>query len=57
MSQELDSLFEQDRAHFMHPSTHAHDHASGALKGRKLGLPLTGGNVDADLFRHVLQGP
>ncbi|SHG58653.1 threonine dehydratase [Massilia sp. CF038] len=32
-------------------------HASGALKGRKLGLPLTGGNVDADLFRHVLQGP
>ena len=28
------NLFEQDRAHFMHPSTHAHDHASGALKGR-----------------------
>ena len=27
-------LFEQDRAHFMHPSTHAHDHASGALPGR-----------------------
>ena len=34
MSQKLDSLFEQDRAHFMHPSTHAHDHASGTLKGR-----------------------
>ena len=30
---------------------------SPAVKGRKLGLPLTGGNVDADLFRHVLQGP
>lgn len=29
-----DELFAQDRAHFMHPSTHAHDHASGALKGR-----------------------
>ncbi|MGE8496982.1 MAG: aspartate aminotransferase family protein [Pseudomonas sp.] len=28
------SLFEQDRAHFMHPSTHAHDHASGALPGK-----------------------
>ncbi len=27
-------LFEQDRLHFMHPSTHAHDHASGALPGR-----------------------
>ncbi|MDR2329729.1 MAG: aminotransferase class III-fold pyridoxal phosphate-dependent enzyme [Comamonas sp.] len=27
-------LFEDDRAHFMHPSTHAHDHASGALPGR-----------------------
>lgn len=34
MSQEFSQLFEQDRAHFMHPSTHAHDHASGALKGR-----------------------
>lgn len=30
----LQTLFEQDRAHFMHPSTHAHDHASGALPGR-----------------------
>src|SRR5690606_579569 len=29
-----DELFAQDRAHFMHASTHAHDHASGALKGR-----------------------
>ena len=28
------SLFEQDRAHFMHPSTHAHDHASGELPGK-----------------------
>lgn len=34
MSQEFNTLFEQDRAHFMHPSTHAHDHASGALNGR-----------------------
>lgn len=34
MTQAFTSLFEQDRAHFMHPSTHAHDHASGALKGR-----------------------
>jgi threonine dehydratase len=30
---------------------------SPAVKGRKLGLPLTGGNVDAELFRHILQGP
>ncbi|MES2016358.1 MAG: threonine dehydratase [Pseudomonadota bacterium] len=30
---------------------------SASFKGRKVGLPLTGGNVDADLFRHVLQGP
>ena len=29
---------------------------SAQLKGRKVGLPLTGGNVDAELFRHVLQG-
>ncbi|MBF8720286.1 aspartate aminotransferase family protein [Pseudomonas guariconensis] len=34
MNPEYNQLFEQDRAHFMHPSTHAHDHASGALKGR-----------------------
>ena len=28
-----------------------------SLKGRKIGLPLTGGNVDACLFRDVLLGP
>ncbi len=28
---QLEQLFNEDRAHFMHPSTHAHDHASGAL--------------------------
>ena len=27
------------------------------VKGRRIGLPLTGGNVDAELFRHILQGP
>lgn len=31
--------------------------ARAALKGRKIGLPLTGGNVDAELYRHILQGP
>lgn len=30
----LDKLFAADRAHFMHPSTHAHDHAAGVLPGR-----------------------
>lgn len=30
---------------------------SALIKGRKVGLPLTGGNVDAELFRHILQGP
>jgi threonine dehydratase len=30
---------------------------AGTLGQRKLGLPLTGGNVDAELFRRVLQGP
>lgn len=30
---------------------------SAMIRGRKVGLPLTGGNVDADLFRHILQGP
>lgn len=30
---------------------------SAVFKGRKIGLPLTGGNVDSELFRHVLQGP
>lgn len=27
------------------------------FKGSKIGLPLTGGNVDSELFRHILQGP
>lgn len=31
---QLDHLFAADREHFMHPSTHAHDHASGALPGK-----------------------
>ena len=30
---------------------------SALIKGRKIGLPLSGGNVDAGLFRHILQGP
>ena len=30
---------------------------SPLIKGRKIGLPLSGGNVDAELFRHILQGP
>ncbi len=30
----FEKLLEQDRAHFLHPSTHAHDHAAGALPGR-----------------------
>ena len=30
---------------------------SALIKGRKVGLPLTGGNVDAQLFRQILQGP
>ncbi len=30
---------------------------SAQVKGRMVGLPLTGGNVDAELFRHILQGP
>ena len=30
---------------------------SALIRGRKVGLPLTGGNVDAELFRHILQGP
>ncbi len=28
---------------------------AGKLAGRKIGLPLTGGNVDAQLFCHILQ--
>jgi len=31
--------------------------ASALVTGRKIGLPLTGGNVDAGLFRQILQGP
>ncbi|MFP3558934.1 aspartate aminotransferase family protein [Paraburkholderia sp. SIMBA_049] len=31
---QLTQLFAEDRAHFMHPSTHAHDHAVGALPGK-----------------------
>ncbi|SKC57307.1 aspartate aminotransferase family protein [Paraburkholderia hospita] len=31
---QLTQLFAEDRAHFMHPSTHAHDHATGALPGK-----------------------
>lgn len=27
------------------------------FKGCRIGLPLTGGNVDSELFRHILQGP
>ncbi len=34
MTQPLDTLFDQDREHFMHPSTHAYDHACGALPGK-----------------------
>ncbi len=32
--QSLEQLFAEDRAHFMPPSMHAHDHASGALSGK-----------------------
>ncbi|MES2298638.1 MAG: threonine dehydratase [Pseudomonadota bacterium] len=28
----------------------------GLIRGRKIGLPISGGNVDSELFRHVLQG-
>lgn len=34
MQQLLDQLFTEDRAHFMHPSTHARDHATGTLPGK-----------------------
>jgi len=30
---------------------------AGRIKGKKIGLPHTGGNVDAELFRNVLEGP
>ncbi len=31
--------------------------ARGLPEGLRIGLPLSGGNVDAELFRHILQGP
>lgn len=34
MDRSIDQLLHSDRQHFLHPSTHAHDHASGALPGR-----------------------
>ncbi|KXU96468.1 hypothetical protein CR51_23045 [Caballeronia megalochromosomata] len=34
MNKPIDALLEQDRAHFMHPSTHAYDHECGALPGK-----------------------
>jgi L-2,4-diaminobutyrate transaminase len=34
MTKSTDQLFDTDRKHFLHPSTHAYDHASGALPGR-----------------------
>jgi L-2,4-diaminobutyrate transaminase len=34
MSHTADELLALDRQHFMHPSTHAYDHFSGALPGR-----------------------
>lgn len=34
MTTTIDNLFKADREHFLHPSTHAHDHATGALQGR-----------------------
>lgn len=34
MALNVEQLLANDRAHFFHPSTHAHDHASGALAGR-----------------------
>ncbi|MBU9136528.1 aspartate aminotransferase family protein [Burkholderia multivorans] len=34
MTQSIDALLREDRAHFMHPSTHAYDHETGALPGK-----------------------
>lgn len=31
---DFNDLLARDRKHFLHPSTHAHDHATGALPGR-----------------------
>ena len=34
MNKSIDNLLESDRQYFLHPSTHAHDHAAGTLPGR-----------------------
>lgn len=34
MNKSIDNLLASDRQHFLHPSTHAHDHATGNLPGR-----------------------
>lgn len=34
MNKSIDNLLASDRQHFLHPSTHAHDHATGKLPGR-----------------------
>ena len=34
MDLSVSELLQSDRQHFLHPSTHAHDHAAGTLKGR-----------------------
>jgi L-2,4-diaminobutyrate transaminase len=34
MNESIDALLTLDRAHFMHPSTHAYDHESGAIPGK-----------------------
>ena len=34
MNKSIDELLLDDRQHFLHPSTHAHDHAAGTLPGR-----------------------
>jgi L-2,4-diaminobutyrate transaminase len=40
MSHSIDELLAIDRQHFLHPSTHAHDHFTGMLPGRV----ITGGS-------------
>ncbi len=34
MKSDIEHLLQADRQHFLHPSTHAHDHAVGTLPGR-----------------------
>ena len=34
MNESIEALLQHDRQYFLHPSTHAHDHAAGALPGR-----------------------